>query len=184
VAYSESNPTATGAAPDGNKQNLPVTIAGLPELGRHRFPAAGQTPTRVGFQRRKNWLGSTLAHLCWLLFCSPHIYPGFLTTQCLFPGGRKGGASAPPKSRVPSLWSSRAPRNSSRGTARGARRRNNYERRVTAGLKPRPSSSVVRNSGQITARPQPAQGLYRPPERALSKQRWLRASSRRTVCAR
>jgi hypothetical protein len=57
----ESNPTATGAAPDGNKLNLPKTILGLPELGRHRLPAAGQTPLRlrVDFRRRESCLGST-----------------------------------------------------------------------------------------------------------------------------
>ena len=37
---------------------------------------------------------------------------------------------------------------------------------------------------QVTAGPQLAQGLYRPPERALSQQCWLRASSRGTRYAR
>jgi hypothetical protein len=75
VAHLESNPTAIGAAPDGNKQHLPVTIASMSELGRHRCPAADQTPIgiRVDCWRRKDWLGSTMTCFCWFLFCSPHI---------------------------------------------------------------------------------------------------------------
>jgi serine/threonine protein kinase len=45
----ESNPTATGAAPDGNKQNLPQTISGLPELGTIDFPQQTTLPSESGW---------------------------------------------------------------------------------------------------------------------------------------
>ena len=41
AAHLERNPAGTGAAPDGNKQHLPVKIAGMSELGHHRLPEAG-----------------------------------------------------------------------------------------------------------------------------------------------
>jgi hypothetical protein len=51
VAYLESNPTAIGAAPDGNKHHLSVSIAGMSKLGRHRLFAADLTliAVRVDF---------------------------------------------------------------------------------------------------------------------------------------
>ena len=75
AAHLERNPAAIGAAPDGNKQHLPVTIAGVSELGRHRLPAAGQAPLGVGVdcRHRKNRLRFTLTRFCWLQFCFPHI---------------------------------------------------------------------------------------------------------------
>jgi hypothetical protein len=67
----------------------------------------------------------------------------------LLVGCRKGGASAPPESRLPPSvgpvpraacgWSPRRPR--------GTGHSNNQEGPVTAGLKPRPSRPVVRNAG-------------------------------------
>ena len=51
VAYLESNPAATGAAPDGHKHHLSVSIAGMSKLGRHRLFAADLTliAVRVDF---------------------------------------------------------------------------------------------------------------------------------------
>jgi hypothetical protein len=54
---------------------------------------------------------------------------------------------SPAKIAAPALYSSRTPRSLRLRAARGAGHKNNQNRLVTAGLKPRPSKIVVRNPG-------------------------------------
>jgi hypothetical protein len=59
----------------------------------------------------------------------------------------EGRGFSPAEIAAPALCSSRAPRSLQPQAARGARHGNNQEDLVTAGLKPRPSHSLVRSPG-------------------------------------
>ena len=59
----------------------------------------------------------------------------------------EGRGFSPAEIAAPTLCSFRAPRSLRLQAARGAKHGNNQEGLVTAGLKPRPSDSVVRNVG-------------------------------------
>jgi len=56
----------------------------------------------------------------------------------------EGRGFSPAEIAAPALYSARAPRSLRLQAARGARHGNNQEGLVTAGLKPRPSHSLVR----------------------------------------
>ena len=82
----------------------------------------------------------------------PHSKGGETTTTLDFSPRRdaswglpEGRGFSPAEIAAPALCSSRAPRSLRLQAARGARHGNNQEGLVTAGLKPRPSHSLVRN---------------------------------------